>query len=252
MKLNVTDFEIIFNEELFTETNLSKEDVWFDIKIILNKSSSFEVINLSSEELFNFLCKIDDILEDKDALIYFDDCEDIYLESTKDCLKFQSKFETTNGLVIISTLFENNEIVKDGFNKFVSKIKNTISTWETVVGGKDVVRGEALSEDELNIIVNNISSELEKILSGENIKKDIDNIKDFVDKNPGLMKNNEIKVSDEISSELKILLQNYNIKMFSNPDFINIIKNIERINNKEDKQKILNNVVSQVKNIMNV
>ena len=66
------------------------------------------------------------------------------------------------------------------------------------------------------------------------------------------MKNNEIKVSDEISSEFKILLQNYNIKMFSNPDFINIIKNIERINNKEDTQKILNNVVSQVKNIMNV
>jgi hypothetical protein len=66
MNLSVTDFKIIFNEEIFTEYNLSKEDFWFDIKFLVNNVYSFDITNLTIEEIYNFIIILKHKIQDNE------------------------------------------------------------------------------------------------------------------------------------------------------------------------------------------
>ena len=235
MKLSVTDFNIIFNEELFNEYNLSKEDFWFDIKFLVNNDYSFDITNLTTEEIYNFIIKINDILEDKDTKIYLDDCNEIYIEITKEYIKFYSEFEKSNGVIKISSSFENNEIVRNEFSKFSTKIKDIISSWET----EDV--------DDYQIIADEISENLKSLFQHDVIKNELNNIKTFMNKYPEIKENPE-NLPQDIVEEFKILIQTYNQKIMTMPDFISNIRKIDTIEDKESKKKILEIVMQNIKN----
>lgn len=242
MNLSVTDFKIIFNQEIFTEYNLSKEDFWFDIKFLVNNVYSFDITNLTTEEIYNFIIKVEDILENKDTKIYLDDCSEIYIETTKESIKFYTQFEKSNGIVKIFSTFENNEIVKNEFRSFSTSIKNIVSTWN-------------LNEniDACETIANEISEEFNSMLKHESVKNELENIKTFVSKHPEIKKDNlenisDENISDENIKEFKSMVQTYNQKLLSMPDFINCIKKIDMIDDKEDKKKILEIVMSKIKN----
>lgn len=236
MNLSVTDFKIIFNQEIFTEYNLSKEDFWIDIKFLVNNVYSFDITNLTTEEIYNFIIKVEDILENKDTKIYLDDCSEIYIETTKESIKFYTQFEKSNGIVKIFSSFENNEFVKDEFRRFSTSIKNIVSTWN-------------LNEniDACETIANEISEEFNSMLKHESVKNELENIKTFVLKHPEIKDNLE-NISDENIKEFKSMVQTYNQKLLSMPDFINCIKKIDIIDDKEDKKKILEIVMSKIKN----
>jgi hypothetical protein len=237
MNLSVTDFKIIFNEEIFTEYNLTKEDFWFDIKFLVNNVYSFDITNLTTEEIYNFIIKIEDILENKDTKIYLDDYDEIYIETTKESIKFYSRFEKSNGIVKIFSSFENNEIVKDEFRRFSTSIKNIVSTWN-------------LNEniDICETLANEISEEFNSIFKHESVKNELDSIKTFVLKHPEIKEDKFENISEEDIKEFKLLLQTYNEKLLSTPDFIKCVKKIDAINDKEDKKKILEIVMSKIKN----
>lgn len=237
MNLSVTDFKIIFNEEIFTEYNLTKEDFWFDIKFLVNNVYSFDITNLTTEEIYNFIIKIEDILENKDTKIYLDDYDEIYIETTKESIKFYSQFEKSNGIVKIFSSFENNEIVKDEFRRFSSNIKNIVSTWNSTE-----------NIDICETLANEISEEFNSILKHESVKNELESIKTFVLKHPEIKKDNLENISDENIKEFKLLTETYNQKLLSMPNFINCIKKIDEINDKEDKKKILEIVMSKIKN----
>lgn len=237
MNLSVTDFKIIFNQEIFTEYNLTKEDFWFDIKFLVNNVYSFDITNLTTEEIYNFIIKVEDILENKDTKIYLDDCAEIYIETTKESIKFYSEFEKSNGIIKIFSSFENNEIVKDEFRRLSENIKNIISKWNS---NENIETCETIAEE--------ISEEFNYIFKHESIKNEIQNIKTFVSKYPEIKKDNLENISDENIKEFKSMLQIYNEKLLSMPEFINCVKKIDMIDDKEDKKKILEIVINKIKN----
>jgi hypothetical protein len=235
MNSNVTDFKIVFNEELFNEYNLSKEDFWFDIKFLVNNVFSFDITNLTTEEIYNFIIKLEDILEDKDTKIYLDEYNEIYLESTKEYIKFYSEFEKSNGIIKISSSFENNQIVRNEFSKFSAKIKDIVSSWHS----EDI--------NDFQIIADEMSENLKCLFHHDNIKDELDNIKSFANKYPEIKKNPE-NLAENIVEEFKLLVQTYNQKLMTMPEFISTIRKIDSIEDKENKKKILEIVMKNIKN----
>ncbi len=129
------------------------------------------------------------------------------------------------------------EKLKDEFSSFSIRIKNIISTWNL---NENTETWETIADE--------ISEEFNSIFKHESIKNELENIKTFVSKHPEIKKDNLENISDENIEEFKSMVQSYNQKLLSLPDFINCVKKIETIGDKEDKKKILEIVMSKIKN----